>query len=300
MHRRLRRQLDEALGQVEESPPHLRKLFRKIDKEYRRADDDRASLQRALALLSELLRRQPQTERRRSPSPQTRAVARLLIRRPSRSRSATEIGRSPPGTARPSSSSASRSRKRSAASCRCSSFPIPMPPGQKRAFEFSGRCWRAAEPSSWCAIRRRERGHPACASGRWSRCTTRTAPKWGARRWCSRAISSPDRRALAWEGTGDGIWDWDVAADRLWLSDSWRAIVGAKETLDAPSAWLDRVHPGDREAVQAAITAHLEGRSQRFDSEHRLRHEDGSWRWVLRAARPFATRRARRCGSPVP
>jgi hypothetical protein len=68
MHRRLRRQLDEALGPEGESPPHLRKLFRKIDKEYRRADDTRASLERSLALLSELLRRQPQTERRRSPS----------------------------------------------------------------------------------------------------------------------------------------------------------------------------------------------------------------------------------------
>jgi len=46
MHKRLRRQLDEALGQELEASPHLRKLFRKIEKEYRRADGDRASLQR--------------------------------------------------------------------------------------------------------------------------------------------------------------------------------------------------------------------------------------------------------------
>jgi len=52
MHRRLRRQLDEALGQEGEASPPLRSLFRKIEKEYRRADGDRASLQRALALIS--------------------------------------------------------------------------------------------------------------------------------------------------------------------------------------------------------------------------------------------------------
>src|SRR3954465_15613002 len=67
MHRRLRRQLDEALVQERESSPHLRRLFRKIEKEYRRADGDRASLQRALALLSDLLQRKPDAERRRGP-----------------------------------------------------------------------------------------------------------------------------------------------------------------------------------------------------------------------------------------
>ena len=65
MHRRLRRQLEEALGQ-EESSPHLRKLLRRIDKEYRRADGERASLQHALALLSNLLKRQPDAERPRA------------------------------------------------------------------------------------------------------------------------------------------------------------------------------------------------------------------------------------------
>src|SRR3954463_4209710 len=42
MHRRLRRQLDESLGEEPEPSPQLRKLFRRIEKEYRRADDDRA------------------------------------------------------------------------------------------------------------------------------------------------------------------------------------------------------------------------------------------------------------------
>ena len=66
MHRRLRRQLDEALGEESEPSPKLRKLFRRIEKEYRRADEDRASLQHALALLSDLLRRQPEAGKRQA------------------------------------------------------------------------------------------------------------------------------------------------------------------------------------------------------------------------------------------
>ena len=280
MHRRLRRQLDEALGQVEESPPHLRKLFRQIDKEYRRADDDRASLQRALALLSELLRRQPQTERRRSPSPQTRAVARLFNQAP---------------------------------------FAVALCDGDRKVTAWNGAAEQLFGIPVAEAIGRelsmlvfpdtdatraeaRTELRQVLASGGTQQLLRDTPARAGPPRICEWTVvalhdangaevgsaalvqprdSSPDRRALAWEGTGDGIWDWDIAADRLWLSDSWRAIVGAKETLDAPSAWLDPIHPGDREAVQAVITAHLEGRSPRFDSEHRLRHEDGSWRWVL-------------------
>ena len=74
MHRRLRRQLEEALGEEQESSPHLRKLLRGIEKEYRRADDDRAALDRALGLLSDLLRRRGETEGRPALSPVSRAV----------------------------------------------------------------------------------------------------------------------------------------------------------------------------------------------------------------------------------
>src|SRR3954469_15820369 len=82
MHRRLRRQLDEALGEQSEASPQLRKLFRRIEKEYRRADDDRDSLQHALALLSDLLRRQPDAEKRPALSPRARSVSRLFDQAP--------------------------------------------------------------------------------------------------------------------------------------------------------------------------------------------------------------------------
>ena len=57
--------------------------------------------------------------------------------------------------------------------------------------------------------------------------------------------------------------------------------MGSTGQGEALSEWLDRVHPADRETLQSTILAHLAGCSARFESEHRLRHEDGSWRWVL-------------------
>jgi PAS domain S-box-containing protein len=82
MHRRLRRQIDGCLGGEPESSPRLRRLFRKIDLEYRRAEADRMALQRALALLSDLHPRQDEERERRAVSPKTRALSRLFDQAP--------------------------------------------------------------------------------------------------------------------------------------------------------------------------------------------------------------------------
>src|SRR5438105_4340950 len=94
-------------------------------------------------------------------------------------------------------------------------------------------------------------------------------------------LAGRDRFALALEASGDGAWDWDLRTKRLWVSDSWRAIAGVAQLGDEPTAWTDRIHPADREHFDAAFAAHVEGRSERFENEHRLLHRDSSWRWVL-------------------
>jgi diguanylate cyclase (GGDEF)-like protein/PAS domain S-box-containing protein len=92
-----------------------------------------------------------------------------------------------------------------------------------------------------------------------------------------------ERYALAVRGANDGIWDWDLSRGRLYYAPRWKAITGYTngEIGDSPEDWLGRVHPDDVERVQAEIDAHLEGRSPHFESEHRIRHADGGYRWVL-------------------
>src|SRR6185369_3668666 len=48
-----------------------------------------------------------------------------------------------------------------------------------------------------------------------------------------------------------------------------------------PDEWFNRVHPDDIERVQSEIMSHLLGMSNQFQSEHRVRREDGSYRWML-------------------
>jgi diguanylate cyclase (GGDEF)-like protein/PAS domain S-box-containing protein len=92
-----------------------------------------------------------------------------------------------------------------------------------------------------------------------------------------------ERYALAVRGANDGIWDWDLTKDRLYYAPRWKAITGYTngEIGDTPEDWLGRIHPDDVERVQAEIDAHLEGRAPYFESEHRIRHADGGYRWVL-------------------
>jgi diguanylate cyclase (GGDEF)-like protein/PAS domain S-box-containing protein len=94
---------------------------------------------------------------------------------------------------------------------------------------------------------------------------------------------SEERYALAALAANDGLWDWDLVHDRCDFSPRWRAMLGLENTPLLPLAreWLDRVHPDDAGRLRGEIEAHLAGSSPRLESEHRLRHADGSWRWML-------------------
>jgi diguanylate cyclase (GGDEF)-like protein/PAS domain S-box-containing protein len=101
---------------------------------------------------------------------------------------------------------------------------------------------------------------------------------------------SEERYALALRGANDGIWDWDLRSGRFYCSPRGREMLGftPEETPDAIGEWLGRVHPDDRAALRAALDAHVGGETDHFESEHRLRARDGSYRWLL--ARGLAVR----------
>ncbi|HYG87514.1 MAG TPA: response regulator [Azospirillum sp.] len=105
--------------------------------------------------------------------------------------------------------------------------------------------------------------------------------------------ASEERYALAARGANDGLWDWDLIGGGIYLSARWQEIVGHAPGLGSglppdPEEWFGRVHPDDREDVHAAIALHIAGLSPTLSIEHRLRHADGGWRWVL--ARGMAVR----------
>ena len=95
-----------------------------------------------------------------------------------------------------------------------------------------------------------------------------------------------ERLALAIEGANDGLWDWDIAANTVYYSPRWKAMLGYAddEISDDFDEWTRRIHPDDRERCLAAIQQHLNSPESGYRLEHRLRHKDGSWRWILTRA----------------
>jgi diguanylate cyclase (GGDEF)-like protein/PAS domain S-box-containing protein len=97
---------------------------------------------------------------------------------------------------------------------------------------------------------------------------------------------SEERYALAARGANDGLWDWNLSANTIYLSPRWKAMLGYQddEIGDKPEEWFDRIHESDRERVKEEIAAHHKGLTPHFESEHRVRHKDGTFRWMLSRA----------------
>jgi diguanylate cyclase (GGDEF)-like protein/PAS domain S-box-containing protein len=114
--------------------------------------------------------------------------------------------------------------------------------------------------------------------------------------------TSEERYALAARGASDGLWDWDFATGRVYYSPRWHAMLGLEPgTLpETPAAWFERVHADDLPAMRSALERHLQGLTPHFENEHRMRHADGTSRWMLcraEAVRDPAGRPTRLAGS---
>ena len=94
---------------------------------------------------------------------------------------------------------------------------------------------------------------------------------------------SEERLALMADAANDGLWEWHLRTNEFYFSSRWRAMVGlpAASSIGHPKEWLDRVHADDAAPLKQAIEAHLSGESDHFEYEHRVRHEDGSYRRFL-------------------
>jgi len=94
---------------------------------------------------------------------------------------------------------------------------------------------------------------------------------------------SEERYALAARGANDGLWDWNVQANAVYFSPRWKSMLGYEESEigDNPNEWFDRIHDADRERVNEEVAAHQKGVVPQFESEHRVLHKDGTFRWML-------------------
>ncbi len=102
------------------------------------------------------------------------------------------------------------------------------------------------------------------------------------------AMTDSERRALAFTGSGDVIFDWDVATDHIFVSAEIEQQLGLRRgDLEGPaSAWLDILHSFDRDRYSACLDTVLEQRRGRIALDFRLRAVDGHYLWYILKARP--------------
>lgn len=91
------------------------------------------------------------------------------------------------------------------------------------------------------------------------------------------------RLELAVQGSQTGIWDWDLRTNDVYFSPIWKQQLGYEEheLQGRIEEWQDRLHPDDRKHVLTVVGAYLSGQTNAYEIEHRLRHKDGTYRWIL-------------------
>lgn len=88
---------------------------------------------------------------------------------------------------------------------------------------------------------------------------------------------------FAIEGSGEGVWDWDIKTDEVTYSKRWKEMLGYPEydIRTARADWLRRIHPEDRAAVDETMRRYLEGEKETYVAEFRLICKHESYKWVL-------------------
>ena len=104
------------------------------------------------------------------------------------------------------------------------------------------------------------------------------------RKRSERALKESHARLdLALGGADLGTWDWNIETNEIAFDERWARMLGY--TLDELEfnldTWKNLVHPDDFPQTIRALEDHLEGKTDQYEDEHRLRHKSGEWIWIL-------------------
>ena len=94
--------------------------------------------------------------------------------------------------------------------------------------------------------------------------------------------ANEERQALILEAAAEGIYDWDIVRDHLYISPRLDELTNFEwgEHGHRSEAWVSRVHPDDRVRYQASLLAYFKGKTERLDCEYRLADREGYYRWL--------------------
>ncbi len=98
---------------------------------------------------------------------------------------------------------------------------------------------------------------------------------------------------LAMTGANAGLWDWDSEHKHLDIGDIWASMLDYS-TVDlhrlygsANNYWQQLIHPEDLGEMLTALDFHMQGKTDVFRAEVRMKTKSGDWKWILSVGKAF-------------
>ncbi|WP_319381432.1 EAL domain-containing protein [Thiomicrorhabdus sp.] len=96
-----------------------------------------------------------------------------------------------------------------------------------------------------------------------------------------------ERFQLAVDGTLDGLWDWNLQTDELYLSERYESMLGFQpgelrtKVARKSTQCLERIHPDDLDKAQYQIKRYLESKGEGvYENTFRMQEKSGRWLWI--------------------
>ncbi|MBN1951506.1 MAG: PAS domain-containing protein [Bacteroidales bacterium] len=93
---------------------------------------------------------------------------------------------------------------------------------------------------------------------------------------------SEENLTLAIEGAKLGTWDWNIQTGYILINRRWAEIIGYQPEEISPDyrTWKSLIHPDDFPIVESSLEDHFNKTTPYYDAEFRMKHKDGSWKWI--------------------
>jgi PAS domain S-box-containing protein len=94
---------------------------------------------------------------------------------------------------------------------------------------------------------------------------------------------SEERWKYALSGGHDGIWDWDIDKNELFVSETWQEMFGytnPNRQPQFPGLW-EFIHPEDRKRAKEIFDNYVKGKINNYQNEYRILCANGTYKHIL-------------------